>query len=239
MLLIITDILPINIVARNDRIRPYITIKTRKDTAIKYYFQMHLLQVALITLSSALATQFQSQALCSAAVKSLGLQTSEFSDQEFKALADYQCFKNKNCNRGISKLKAQSPKPQNELNATEIQQRMSRNESSVQVYSWGYRLYIPPSVQARSNDKWTIKCVKFHGLLRACGVGMSATTNPAGLLLFCSLYFGPAYTCDKIHEALDAIELQGGAILTATWVKAMKPTIEAASKYYPSSNESL
>ena len=101
---------------------------------------MKLSQIFSVASVSAIAIQGP---LCSAAVKSLQVQSfppaigeefkgQDYTKQEAAALFNHQCSLDDSCT---------SAKSDTLPNITDIRERMSRNESSVQVFSWGYRIF--------------------------------------------------------------------------------------------------
>ena len=210
---------------------------------------MHLRQFLTIASVSAFAIQSESAALCSAAIKTLGDPTvppalgeehssAELSKEELDVLSRYQCSKDPNCpartSRGIQPM-ASSP-PLDGINVTDLKARMSRNESSIQVFKWGYRIYIPRTVLENSFYQYKQGCGLIDGPLQFCYGKLSDGTQHFAqfyaYLLMCSVMVGPWATCETIKNGLTAIDQQGGAILSATWQTTLKPTIKAANDYY-------
>ena len=202
---------------------------------------MQLLKFLVI--SSAAAAWSQSQALCSAAVKSLDVPSFppaageevkkiEYTKEESTALFEHECAKDPTCSKG------------GDLNTfpniTELKERMSRNESSFEVFKWGYRIYVPNAAQMKANGAHTKACEEgiFGGITSWCYKNFWAPENQnpfviGGTLTFCALFvLPPVVLCRNIGESIGSLNLEGGAVLSATWSTAWSPTIKAASDYF-------
>ena len=116
----------------------------------------------ILYIASANALALQPQSLCSAAIKSLdianfpptndarSLGTSQgFTKAESEALIQYYCSKDPTCSSKSKGIKEMSSSPEDtveEATKQTINERMSRNSSSVELFSWGYQIYVPSSV---------------------------------------------------------------------------------------------
>lgn len=195
---------------------------------------MKLLQI--LSIASASAITFQNPHLCSAAVKSLEVQelppkqgqvvaNTEYTKQESAALYQYQCSKDSSCSSVGSKG---FNDPESKPNITDIKERMGRNQSSVEVFSWGFRLYVPSVVRERADSDFDKSCgALFDGPIDYCYNLLKDSSNfPKwyASMLMCSVLIGPWSVCISIREALFSLDQEGGAIVSATWQTITKPT---------------
>ena len=104
--------------------------------------------------------------------------------------------------------------------AEDVKQRMGRNESSVELISGGYRIYLPPVIQEKvsKNIHW-------------CADPYWKVDSGEGLV--CSILGHLPYEiCTKIVETLNPLNIKGGVILTGAWETFTDPTITPANEYY-------
>ena len=193
---------------------------------------MQLLSLLSISFVSAIAAPGP---LCSAAVKTLQVQSfppaigeevkaHDFTKEEAAAMFDYQCSKDDKCS-GLDSFP----------NVTDIKERMSRNESSFEVFSWGYRIYIPTVVAEQAMANAENSCGFVNGVGEYC-YGKLIHEDYISVL-FCAIFaVPPAFICVAIGEALkdafSSVKIEGGAIVSATWQTILKPTVKAAADYY-------
>ena len=198
-------------------------------------------------IASANALALQPQSLCSAAIKSLdvanfpptngarSLGTSqEFTKAESEALIQYYCSKDPTCSSKSKGIKEMSSAPEDtveEAAKLTINERMSRNSSSVELFSWGYQIYVPSSVVQRMTDAVSAKCSILTGPIDWCNANDQTQDKPIGVVVFCSLITGPLFTCNKFIDQIKAFDRNSeGVILRATWAKAASPIIQSASE---------
>ena len=193
---------------------------------------MQLLSLLSISFVSAIAAPGP---LCSAAVKTLQVQSfppaigeevkaQDFTKEEAAAMFDYQCSKDDTCS-GLDSFP----------NITDIKERMSRNESSVEVFSWGYRIYIPTVVAEQAMANAENGCGLLVGIGGYC-YGRLINQDYISVQ-FCAIFaIPPAFICVAIRDALidafSSVKIEDGAIVSSTWQTILKPTVKAASDYY-------
>ena len=191
---------------------------------------MKFLSIALS--ATAYAFAIQSQSLCSAALKSFDGQPTELTDQESNALFQYQCSKDSTCSSAAKPMAISEMATA--VNNSKIQERMGWNTSSVEVFTWGYRVYVPNTVATQIVNASDSSCEILTGPIDWCFKKDSDMS--VGAVVFCSLFTGPFYSCTYFLEKVKSFNSNGkGVILRATWITALLPSIEDASKYFETS----
>ena len=181
-----------------------------------------------LTLASASAFSFKKESpLCSGAVKSLAAQYTpgkgpEYKRAELDALFEYQCASDSTCSNLLD-AKA----------LTGLKERMNRKESSVELFRWGYQIYVPPLVinEMATNVKDSCNLITLESSF--CSKNATTDDKKRRMInrLYCQIMTGPAFKCKEVVKNVlkDGRETEG-AILQATWLTATYPAVVPVRK---------